>query len=135
MVVSYAINSQAICISMDRLFVHRIMPNSPALRWMLLTFGMSVSSYLVANAVPFFKDLVSLIGALTSIPLSLVLPAILFRKAIGLAIIFMTSMQEFCRWSTALLIFAIIFTVAGLLGAVRSIQLDWLHHGRPFACY
>jgi amino acid permease len=64
--VSYAINSQAMCSSMDRLFFHRIalfgLERHPKRRWLLLTLLLAVSSYLVANAVPFFKDLVALIG-------------------------------------------------------------------------
>jgi amino acid permease len=129
-VVSYAINSQAICSSIDRLFFHRVIPNNAQRRWMILTFGMSVSSYLVANAIPFFKDLVSLIGALTSIPLTLMMPAIFFRR---------TLVNEVLRpdwtWSYALLIFSTTFTLTGLVGAVRLTQLDWLSHGPPFSCY
>lgn len=64
--VSYAINSQAMCSSMDRLFFRRIarfgLNRHPKRRWLLLTLLLAVSSYLVANAVPFFKDLVALIG-------------------------------------------------------------------------
>lgn len=130
-VVSYAINSQAICSSMDRLFFHRVMPNNAQRRWMILTLGVSVSSYLVANAVPFFKDLVSLIGALTSIPLTLMIPAIFFRRTWANHIVWRPDLT----WSFALLLFATIFTLTGLVGAVRLTQMDWMSHGPPFSCY
>ena len=48
--------------------------------WLCLTASLAISSYIVANAIPFFKDLVALIGALTSIPLTLIIPAIQYRK-------------------------------------------------------
>ena len=43
--------------------------------------------------LPFFKDLVALIGALTSVPLSLTLPAILWRRARSIALL----LPDFCR--------------------------------------
>jgi hypothetical protein len=163
-VVSYAINSQAICSSMDRLFFHDMIPNlrnQPALRWMVLSFGMSVSSYLVANAIPFFKDLVSLIGALTSVPLTLLMPAIFYRQATAGAATARSAImstpgisnsssssnssntmaQAYCWWlpnctlSYALVVFSIVFTLLGLVGAVSEIGLDWENHGPPFSCH
>jgi hypothetical protein len=74
--VSYAINSQALCASLDQLLEEKsvsvISPwwsnSRPAVRWFGLTLAVSISSYLVSNAIPFFKDLVGLIGALTRYP-------------------------------------------------------------------
>mmetsp|Transcript_25886 Transcript_25886/g.71094 ORF Transcript_25886/g.71094 Transcript_25886/m.71094 type:complete len:586 (+) Transcript_25886:142-1899(+) len=81
--VSYAINSQALCASLDHMVLAaantRAMStstnswwsgrNHPAIRWFGITLVVSLSSYMVSNAIPFFKDLVALIGALTSVPL------------------------------------------------------------------
>eukprot|EP00977_Amphora_coffeiformis_P014072 scaffold3849_cov179-Amphora_coffeaeformis.AAC.10 len=78
--VSYSINSQAICSSLNRRL--SFWPDRPAEKWLVLTGGMALSSYTIANAIPFFQDLVSLIGALTSVPLTLTLPALLYRYAI-----------------------------------------------------
>jgi amino acid permease len=68
--VSYAINSQALCGSLDRYITssasnhYRFMGCgiNPAKRWLLLTLVVTVSSFLVANAIPFFKDLVGLVS-------------------------------------------------------------------------
>lgn len=120
--VSYAINSQAICSSMNRILFGN---DTSAVRWACLTLCMSISSYLVANAIPFFKDLVSLIGALTSIPLTLTLPAIFYRRVFG---------GKTLSWSVGLLVFSILFTLCGLLGAVSEIDLDWRNQKTPFAC-
>jgi hypothetical protein len=59
--VSYAINSQALCSSLDRL-THsygilgmNCLEGWHRVRWLILTAIVAVTSYLVANAVPFFK--------------------------------------------------------------------------------
>ena len=59
--VSYAINSQALCSSLDRILVHSytnrigLLERRHRLRWLILTASVSTASYFVANAVPFFK--------------------------------------------------------------------------------
>ena len=58
--VSYAINSQALCSSLDRMYSHSarkkvLLQKRDRIRWFILTAGVAVTSYLVANAVPFFK--------------------------------------------------------------------------------
>jgi len=125
--VSYAINSQALCSSIDRLALYKItflnIKLHPKVRWFILTLTTSVLAFLVANAIPFFQDLISLIGALTTIPLSLSFPAIFYRKAL------------FSSWlSYFLLLFSLLFTFCGLLGAFTSIDIDWKNHGPPFSC-
>lgn len=133
--VSFAINSQALCSSLDRLYFHRItqfgLNTRHRTRWMCITMIVAVSSYFVANAVPFFKDLVALIGALTSVPLTLLMPAVFYRKVCQVPIFKPTrySMTSYC-----LVVFSIVFLVCGLIGALGSIELDWEHHGPPFAC-
>lgn len=138
-VVSYAINSQAITSSLDRLVGYRVqqmvlpsfMQGSSA-RWMTLTGIIAVTAYLVANAIPFFKDLVALIGALTSVPLTLLLPAVLWRKYRAFPI-WQPSWGSL--WSYALLVFSVTFMITATVGSVYSIQQDWLHQGAPFSCH
>jgi hypothetical protein len=135
--VSYAINSQALCSSMDRFLVaassRTLAGIDPARRWFVLTFAVALSSYLVSNAVPFFKDLVALIGALTSVPLTLTLPALLHRKVNQISILLpgwrFPSMDSY-----SLFLYSLGFLVVGLMGALSSIDEDWISHGRPFSC-
>jgi len=136
--VSYAINSQALCSSLERILVqsHPNIVQSPSwqgdssLRWLVLTFCVALTSYLVSNAVPFFKDLVALIGALTSVPLTLSLPALLHRKTRRLSLFW----PHLSPGSFALFAFSLGFLAVGLIGALSSIDEDWLSHGRPFSC-
>jgi amino acid permease len=137
-VVSYAINSQAICSSMDRLIGYRrgTSTNSATLtssqRWLILTCLMAAAAYTVANAIPFFQDLVALIGALTSVPLTLLLPAVFWRKFMAVPI-WKPTLDSLCSYS--LLVFAVVFMVAATVGSVYSIQQDWSTHGPPFSCH
>ncbi|CAJ1939263.1 unnamed protein product [Cylindrotheca closterium] len=123
--VSYAINSQAICSSMDRLFFKHWDPVRclhDDRRWMLLSGVTASSAFFVANSIPFFKDLVGLTGALTSVPLTLLLPAVYHRKLLSVPIWkFDTNHLP----SFGLMIFSILFMVSALIGSVRSIMLDW----------
>jgi hypothetical protein len=150
--VSYAINSQALCSSMDRFWVassFKAQHMEPRIRWFLLTLMVAISSYLVSNAVPFFKDLVALIGALTSVPLTLTLPALLYRHfhRIWLCVPGNDWWRGWIRrrqghgessssscGSYSLLLYSLAFLAVGLTGALSSIDEDWLSHGRPFSC-
>ena len=157
--VSYAINSQALCSSIDRLLQATTFtpqgwrcwwePLKEEQRWFVLTLTVALSSYLVSNAVPFFKDLVALIGALTSVPLTLTLPALLYRKFHRLRMFFPSwnrlrggnggggENKTNAQWcgSYLLLIYSAVFLVIGLMGALSSIDRDWVtHEGGPFAC-
>ena len=145
--VSYAINSQAINSSIDRTLFHRTkflnLAEMPRTRWLILTLLTSISSYLVANAIPFFKDLVSFIGALTSVPLTLLLPSILFRRGMLMSdddrfyyLWFVKSWSDPRDVGSFLLtVFSIVFMLCGMVGAFYSIETDWARrHSPPFAC-
>ena len=123
---------------MDRLFFHNtqrfgIHQLSDGRRWMILTGVMATSAFVVANAIPFFKDLVALIGALTSVPLTLLLPALFHRQVLQVPIIWCPTMKTLTSYS--LLVFAVIFMIAALVGSIASIGLDWeQRQGGFFAC-
>lgn len=134
--VSYAINSQALCSSLDRSFLYRVqhfnLHHYPRRRWFLMTLVLILSSYLVANAVPFFKDLLALIGALTSVPLSLTLPIVFYRKAYNMPIWIPVPLQSIS--SFAILVLSLVLIVVGLFGALGSIGMDWTQQKKTFAC-
>ena len=102
------------------------------LRWMILTGLMATTAFTVANAIPFFKDLVALIGALTSVPLTLLLPAIFWRKHLRVPV-WLPTRTSLCSYG--LLLFAALFTVAATAGALYSIRQDCRSHGPPFSCH
>jgi amino acid permease len=94
---------------------------------------MTLSSYLVSNAIPFFKDLVALIGALNTVPLTLTLPGVLYRWFGSLDL---SGSPRSGQGPLALMLYSVIFFVVGIIGAASSIESDWLHQGRgPFSCH
>jgi len=112
-------------------------------RWIGLTLIVAISSFLLANAIPFFKDLVALIGSLTTIPLTLLLPALFHRKVHQIPLwkpssifrMYSTSPEQKNNIASyALLVFSVIFLIVGLIGSLGSIELDWSERGPPFAC-
>ena len=162
--VSFAINSQAFCSSLDRIYFYSVgrwnLKERHRLRWGMLTCGTTLGSLFIANAVPFFKDLVALIGALTSVPLTLLLPALYHRKIRGLDLFGccfgsstsrmnytnMTNVdtmgltssvwQKICdRLSFGLVVFSLGFLGCGLVGSLYSITMDWSDQREPFACH
>ena len=159
--VSYAINSQALCSSVDRVVGHRVrfcgLDRRHRSRWGVITALVALSSYFVANAIPFFKvrrsvnsylvvtlyqsnpllsfvcqDLVALCGALTSVPLTLVIPAIFYRRVQDVPLFFPTLHS---KYSFMLLVFSIIFMIIGLIGSIGAIDVDWENTSGPFACH
>ena len=73
------------------------------------------------------------IGALTSVPLSLTLPALLHRKAHG---VYMFLPGRNCDLSKSyiLFLFSLLFLCVGLIGSISSIDEDWMNKGKPFSC-
>ena len=164
--VSFAINSQAFCSSLDRIYFYSVtkwnLIERHRLRWGMLTCGTTLGSLFIANAVPFFKDLVALIGALTSVPLTLLLPAFYHRKIRGLNVLCcsfnnsstasrrnytnmnhvdtmgLTSsiLEKICdRLSFGLVVFSFAFLGCGLIGSLYSITMDWSSKREPFTCH
>jgi len=121
---------------MDRLFFSTTpffgLNEKPRIRWMCLTGVMSIMAFLVANAIPFFKDLVALIGALTSIPLALMFPAIFYRRYLCMPL-WLPTRESLGSYS--LLVFAMGFMAVALAGSISSIEMDWSTHGGPFSCH
>ena len=138
--VSYAINSQALCSCLahdDRAALPHTRANSlftlmkrrhKRLYWTLLTSSVTVAAWIVANAVPFFADLVGLIGALTQAPLSLLLPIIFYLRAVPRH----GPVHRLC--CAVGIVCATILLVYGTIGALSTITADWSTFGRPFGC-
>ena len=142
--VSYAINSQALCSSMDRNFFSFWDPMrrwTDTSRWTALTAIMASTAFFIANAIPFFKDLVAFCGALTSVPLTLLLPAVFYRRTcekvqVWCPEITFDSLHPNRSWASyLLLVYSCVFMIVATLGSIYSIQSDWKQHpGGFFSC-
>ncbi|KAL7577179.1 hypothetical protein ACA910_003514 [Epithemia clementina (nom. ined.)] len=110
-------------------------------RWMSVTVALGVTAYTVANAIPFFQDLVALIGAVTVVPLTLLLLALYWRKEIASSPVDRIGLVETqCQRRLAVvrldwIVFSLLFMVTATVGVLNSISQDWENHGgRPFEC-
>lgn len=128
--VSYAINLQPLAKSIERVLfasTNKEAATSPQ-RWFGLTFAITATAWLVANAVPFFSDLVSLVGALASAPLAFAIPAVLYlHSPAG------TKHRRREAYFHCGLTFAV--QVVGTVGSVHSIVRHWEHYTIPFNCH
>jgi amino acid permease len=103
------------------------------LEWFLITSGVLVMSYLVANAVPFFEELTSLIGGVTVPTMNLILPLMFYAKTrymIGQKL----KIHEWIIYSV-IIAFAIIVTVCSTIENFRLIISHWSDFGAPFSCH
>jgi hypothetical protein len=80
---------------------------------------------------PPFQDLVALCGALTSVPLTLLLPAMFYRR-VQCVPLFLPTLHSKCSY--ALLLFSVLFMLVGLIGAIGSIDVDWKNKRGVFSC-
>ena len=76
--VSFAMNQQVLAKTVERALGRGDLDGA---RWTALTAALTALSLIIALALPVFSDLVSLIGALTSGPLTFAIPAICYRLA------------------------------------------------------
>lgn len=75
-------------------------------------------------------------GALASAPLTLTMPAIFYRQATRSDNSYAKAWWwPNCSYIYALVVFSVVFTVVGLIGALSEIELDWANHGPPFSCH
>lgn len=102
---------------------------------------MASTAFFIANAVPFFKDLVAFCGALTSVPLTLLLPAVFYRRVCENVSVWYPSISwkfvytDRCWLSYILLVYSSIFMITASVGSVYSIVSDWRNHsGGFFSC-
>ncbi|KAJ8612204.1 hypothetical protein CTAYLR_010129 [Chrysophaeum taylorii] len=121
--VSYAINLQPLAKTLQS---HLGLEDSNR-RWLALTSAITASAWFVANAVPFFPDLVSLIGAFASAPLNFAIPALLYKHA-------RPKEEHRRREANFHIALTILIVLAGTAGAIVDIVDNWEHHPPPFDC-
>ncbi|KAJ8607028.1 hypothetical protein CTAYLR_006254 [Chrysophaeum taylorii] len=109
--VSYAINLQPLAKTLQS---HLDLEDSNRC-WLALTSAITASAWFVANAVPFFPDLVSLIGAFASAPPNFAIPALLYKHA-------RPKEEHRRREANFHIALTILIVLAGTAGAIVDIQ-------------
>mmetsp|Transcript_4439 Transcript_4439/g.9707 ORF Transcript_4439/g.9707 Transcript_4439/m.9707 type:complete len:125 (+) Transcript_4439:304-678(+) len=99
----------------------------------VITIASLALSYVIANAVPFFSDVQGLLGALTGAPIVFGWPALFFLTACHKNNVAVPRVDRLCC-CVSLFLFFPLFTVLGVVNALKDIDLDWTHNGGPFSC-
>jgi amino acid permease len=98
----------------------------------LVANGILVLAYIMANLIPFFNDLTSLLGALQAPVLGFIVPVLFVLKARRDANV-STSRTE---WTSigAIVLFVVLLFFIGIADSLSNIIKRWDSYGKPFEC-
>jgi len=103
------------------------------LEWAGVTLSVMGVAYVLANAVPFFEALTSLIGGFFNPTLCVILPVIYYIRTCFLV------RRKIPIWKWAILIFLLalsaLVTVTSTIQNVTKIVKNWETYGAPFECH
>lgn len=104
--------------------------------WIALLLSMSIIAFIIAEAIPFFSDLLSLISALFISGFSFYLPGIFWYCMIREGPAFSRKNIVQALLSLGTVIFGLVVLVAGLYSAAESIKEEYTGGGvrAPFSC-
>eukprot|EP01062_Namystynia_karyoxenos_P062754 TRINITY_DN55629_c0_g1_i1.p1 TRINITY_DN55629_c0_g1~~TRINITY_DN55629_c0_g1_i1.p1 ORF type:complete len:517 (+),score=122.48 TRINITY_DN55629_c0_g1_i1:107-1552(+) len=103
------------------------------LQWAALGCGQLVFCYLVANLIPFFSDLLGLIGGLLSAPIGYILPCVLYVLALRLNERHPNDTQKLLIGISVVI--GICTMVMGTIQEVKDIVKKNGEYGYPFDCH
>lgn len=111
------------------------MEGSKTIWWkhFLLSFTLLWAAWLLTNLIPFFEDMVSIIGAMCGSPIMLGLPPLFYYYAVKAKGDQMSRFDTFMCFVSFFLLFPFTF-VAGLTSAFKSLLENWQENGPPFTC-
>jgi len=113
-----------------------------SLHWLLLTVGYIMFGWVIANLIPFFADVQSLIGAMFGAPIVFGWPTLFYilvnkRKTTGGT---WRETLSYIGWKHSfvcclfLFVFTPLFTIVGTVASVKWIVQDAQNSGAPFQC-
>lgn len=116
---------------------HRYINTVPGwLAWIGILLVEAVLAFVIAEAIPFFSDLLSLISALFISGFSFYIPALFWFFCIREGSVFKKENLIDATLSTITLIFGLVVLVAGLYSSAESIKMEYQGGGvrKPFGC-
>jgi amino acid permease len=102
------------------------------LQWFVLTVTFAVLAFVVANLVPFFLELVSLIGSMTLAPICYILPCLYYVRCAAMRGFKLQVYERGCV--LALILFGLLLLTAGTYSNVKNIVDTWKDNKTPFSC-
>ena len=103
------------------------------LEWAAVGFGVTATSFVIANAIPFFDLLTGLIGGLLLPPLCLLAPVLLYIKTRHMV----EKPLAIWEWviNLSLVAFGVMLMVISTMENVRELISNWSTFGAPFSCH
>jgi len=105
---------------------------SSTIQWFVLTITFVVLAFIMANLVPFFQELVSLIGSLTLAPICYILPCLYYLKCATMRGFKLAIHEQITIWG--LILFGLLLLTAGTYSNVKNIFDTWKNNKQPFSC-
>ena len=140
----HTIVAYVVCLQpLHRVFHENLFPRSSAegshgaraaLSWAAVVTGQLSFGFVFANAVPFFGDLQSLIGAMTGAPIVFGWPPLLYLLACRASGTSASACDRVVCVALFLCLLLPLFSVLGTITAVQSIVDDWGNQIGPFTC-
>merc|ERR1711959_388560 len=103
------------------------------LQWFGCTSAVCLISYIIANAIPFFDSLTSLIGGFCVPFMNLMIPVMIYMRTKHL------TGQKIQMWewvlNIAIILFAVLVAITSTIFNIEEIIQSWSTYGAPFACH
>jgi len=142
MVISYSLNQQVLCRAVhlwyDPQHATALKKDSSGYRqsrwqWFIISTVVMSFAFIVSNLIPFFDDLVSLIGSMCSAPLIFLFPVVFYLRC---ETVYGVNIGEKER---SILYFIIVLgammMIFGTISSLRKIFADTNEYGKPFECH
>jgi len=103
------------------------------LEWFGCTTSVVVLSFVIANAIPFFEELTSLVGGLLVPSLNLIFPILFYVKTLRMV----EKKISWWQWViyVTLVAFGVLVTVVSTIENFRAIAKNMSTYGKPFSCH
>eukprot|EP00298_Acanthocystis_sp_HF-20_P014836 c20922_g2_i1.p1 GENE.c20922_g2_i1~~c20922_g2_i1.p1 ORF type:complete len:391 (+),score=111.99 c20922_g2_i1:238-1410(+) len=145
--VSYTLYQQVLVRQVHTMYAHHVARHSSivnhttkdsthfvrsSVQWLVLSSFFLLCACMIANLVPFFSDLVSLIGSLVLSLISYVYPALFFYRSSKLMTFEIAPFEKFV--TVLLITFGLLLFFVGTYSNVDSIISKWQDNKQPFSC-
>eukprot|EP00468_Gymnochlora_sp_CCMP2014_P012853 CAMPEP_0167746016 /NCGR_PEP_ID=MMETSP0110_2-20121227/3472_1 /TAXON_ID=629695 /ORGANISM="Gymnochlora sp., Strain CCMP2014" /LENGTH=313 /DNA_ID=CAMNT_0007630721 /DNA_START=404 /DNA_END=1345 /DNA_ORIENTATION=+ len=130
--VAYIINSVPLVAMLKRRYMNGA--DTPLSKHFILSTVLLWGAWLLTNLIPFFKDMVNIIGALCGSPIMIGLPPLFYYCALRRSGQRMGTVDAVICSTLFFVIFPFTFC-SGLASAFKSLADNWANNGPPFSCH
>ncbi|CAJ1424122.1 unnamed protein product [Effrenium voratum] len=136
MLITYVIKSVVLCRGLLKELQERqvISNGNTWSAWYCIVILIVSSSWLLAQIVPFFSDLVNLLGATLTPLVAFIVPILLYQLSIRIKDVEASTAEQALLY-LELLISLVMFAYGRSVSTFLHIYAQWEHYGYPFSCH